>query len=308
MMQRLSGAVMSVLLGLSASGCFREHADAKGSYPILYDQRDFLAAQDVSGLEVGIHEMEFGVYVPAHEAWTEAREQQVIQGIRVAHVDTRTEVKPRVRFSEVNGQNNLRRVHVAMALDLPGTWVLRVAGGSLRPVQMESELLPEYKISDAQPPEMQKTLVGLSPGVALRTLGPCNHIHKVTTLADEEGVLRRVRLTFSEPISREAWTGSVRMDLFDVMGKRVVTSESVLTAHASRSVEFDVAAWPDIHGLLKVRLGGGRDLAGGFGERLACAPAEAIVDVGYSYGSQHEGEYLVSPLSTATTLAFEEPK
>lgn len=301
------GLVALGLCGLLACAPGPGADAAPMEFELLYDYRPLLAHQDLTGLEAGPYGVEFDVYVPRSEVWSARREQQLRKALRAAHVTTRTSAVTRLRFDEVPGRPDMRRVHLELDLDRPGAWVVRLSGFGVRPVEREPVLQTYYDILGSE------TLVSSihlreEPSVLLLTVGACNHVSRMEVRTDARRVMRQLEFFFTEPVTQQAWASEVQLAVFDVERGHVATVTPQVARFSSESVVLDVPEWPDVHGRLEVSLGTAAGLAGGFGASFTCEPAATSVDVGYGFGSQDDARYRALHLSQAAVLAFEDPK
>ena len=282
-------------------------ADVALQFPILFDYRQVLAAQDVSGLREGTHTFELDLYAANEVGWTPEAERLVRNGIRVVHVDDQKPAAVRVTLGPADA-TGARRARVDMDLTEAGSWIVMLGDG-LVAAHADPELLAHYAVRDAATLRPRGDYEFLHPGLMLRTVGHCNHVHKVITKADETGVLRTVELHFSEPLERGAIAGALSVGFTDSEGRRRGGARAEPVSVRDRVVELRVPVLRDETGTLEIPLARIHHFAGRFRGELSCGEADGSMGVGYVFGGQASGEHIVAPLTQAASRALgEEPK
>lgn len=292
----------------AAAAAAPAHApDMIQALPILFDYRQVVAAQDVSGLEPGTHTVEFDVYAPLDVGWTPEAERSVRDAIQVLHVDQGTPAATRVAFEPLKDRPDARRARVEMDLTERGAWVVMLGGGLLA-AHADPELLSRYDVREPEALRPAGDHEFLSPGLMLRTVGSCNHVHKVTTEADAGGVLRVVRLHFSEAVSPKEAARGVSADIEGPDGRRLASVAAQGSPVAGNVIELRVPPARGAQGVLSIPLGHIPGFAGRFRDLLSCDEGEGSIGVGYLFGEQPSGEHVVSPLQQAASRALGEDR
>lgn len=281
-------------------------ADIPLQLPILFDYRQVLAVQDISGLPEGEHSFDLDLYAPIEAGWTPAAERLVQEAIRVVHVDTQRDARLRVTLGP-EGKTGARRVHVDAELGTAGSWVVMLGQG-LVAAHADPELLAHYAIPDAKTLKRTGDYEFLHPNLMLRTVGHCNHVHEVVTKVDETGTLRTVELHFSEPVDKAALAGGLQLGFTDVDGRRGRAADAEQVTVTGDVVAIHVPALRDQTGTLDIPLARIRGFAGTFREDLSCREGDGSLGVGIASGSQEDGEHVVSPLRAAASRALGEDR
>lgn len=317
--------VITALVGLCVTACRGEapsvtepprpaatahaaHApDVGEALPILFDYRQVVDAQDISGLTEGTHVVEFDAYAPSHAGWTPQAERSVADGVKVLRVDDGSPASTRVTFEALPDRPAARRVRVEMELTERGTWIV-LFGQGMRAAHADPELLASYDVLEPETLRPAGDYEFLNPGLMLRTVGSCNHVRKVSVEADGGGVMRAVRLHFSEPLSPAAVPSGMTVDVAGSDGRHLGSAKAQSARLAADVLELRVPPMRGALGVLSIPLGHVPGFAGRFRDLLSCDAEEGSVGVGYLFGEQTSGELVTSPLQQAAARALGEDR
>ncbi|MFT3772668.1 MAG: hypothetical protein QM820_45330 [Minicystis sp.] len=315
---RLFGIIGAALLGASLVACGDQRRDqappslspAHGmgdeddaALPVLYDYRQLVSAQDVSGLSKGTHVVEVDVYAPSARGFSPADERRVTEGFQVLHVESGAEAPTRVTFTPLGDRTDARRARLEMDLTEEGSWVVILSNtvSGLRAAHADQDLLTSYRVSE--PETLQASIF---PGHLLRTVGSCNHIYKMSSEVDGGGHLRRLRLHFSEALDPAWRPEGLDLALKSQAGDRLPPARARARRVSGNVIELDIPS--NAQGFLEIPLASIPGFAGRFHDLLSCAEGDGLAKVGYLSEGLSNDERVVSPLQKAVWRARREEK
>jgi len=293
------------MLGLSLTAC-STGKDDDGIIlpsPILYDYRQLLAAQDISGLTPGTQAFEFDVYAPSTTGWTEEAETRLTDNIQVLHVNTKASATTRLTLTPLEGRSNARRARLEMDLTAEGSYVVIFGDTPYAIAPTSDELSEQYNVREPETLLPFSDSVWQFPRLMLRTVGACNHLHQLIYDANDDHVLVTLPLGFSEALDPASVPSELLLGIETNQGAPIssVTAQAALVSE--NALELTIPPMPDTQGVLRIPLGSIPGFAGHFTDMLSCEPADGSAMVGYLPGVQNDIVYVVSPLQDATMRA-----
>lgn len=292
-------------LGVGLMACSGSEPDAPYAPPaVVFDYRQVVAAQDVSGLGAGTYAVEVDVYAEVSRGWTSEAEESVLEAIKVLHVDSKAPAETRITFNPLDNQANARRVHLEMDLMAEGSFIVMF---NMQAAHADPKLISQYNVRDPETLLSKADYAWIHPGHMLRTVGFCNHVHKIIHDADDDGVLRFVRFQFSEDLDSQWMQGQFMIDMEGPEGQPLGSvSPAQITLMGGNVIEIPIPeAAPEVT-VMKFSMTGLPRFAGSFADLLSCAEQDGAVAFGYTFGSQKDAEYVVSPLLEARYRALGE--